>query len=144
MESIDLLANAMVGGTPHARALGIELVSVEPGHAVMRVPYRDDLVGDAETGVLAGGVLTVILDQACGLAASSARRAEGPSTATLDLRIDYVRAAIPGRTVIAEAHCYKNTASIAFVRAVAYEDSAEDPIATVQAAFAANPIPMAP
>lgn len=144
MESIDKLADAMVGGTPHARALGIELVSVTAGHAIMKVPYREDLVGDAETGVLAGGVLTVILDQACGLAASSARGAEGPSTATLDLRIDYMRPAIPGRAVIAEAHCYKSTPSIAFVRAVAYEDRAEDPIATVQAAFAANPIPITP
>ena len=41
--------------SPQARALGIELVSLEP-RVVLRIPYREDLVGDPETGVFAGGV----------------------------------------------------------------------------------------
>jgi acyl-coenzyme A thioesterase PaaI-like protein len=36
---------------------------------------------------------------------------------------------------MARAHCYKVTRSIAFVRAVAYEDDPEDPVATAQATF---------
>jgi acyl-coenzyme A thioesterase PaaI-like protein len=37
--------------------------------------------------------------------------------------------------VIGHAHCYKLTHSVAFVRAVAYEDDPADPIAAAQAAF---------
>jgi acyl-coenzyme A thioesterase PaaI-like protein len=55
--------------------------------------------------------------------------------ATLDLRIDYMRPAKPQRDVIGHAHCYKLTYSVAFVRAVAYEDDPADPIAAAQAAF---------
>lgn len=127
------IADRMVLETPQAVALGIELVSIEAGVGMMKVRYRDDLVGDPQTGVLAGGVITTLLDHVCGLAVSGAN---GGGSATLDLRIDYMRPAEPGRDVFARADCYKLTRAIAFVRAIAYEDSPDDPIATAQGAFA--------
>ncbi len=104
----------------------------------MAVPWRADLVGDPETGVIAGGVITTLLDQACGMAVSSLAVSQGrfSGLATLDLRIDYMRGAIPGREIKARAHCYKLTKAIGFVRATAFEDDESDPIATAQAAFA--------
>jgi len=127
-----MIADRMVRETPHAMALGIEIVSADPEAAVMKVGYRADLVGDPQTGVLAGGVITTVLDHVCGLAVGGQT---GGSSATLDLRIDYMRSAEPGRDVFARAHCYKLTRTIAFVRAIAYEDTPEDPIATAQGAF---------
>lgn len=127
----------MARGTPQSAALDIALVSVEPGLAVMKVPYRDDLVGDPATGVLAGGVITTLIDHVCGLAVASAA-GELHSTATLDLRIDYMRPAEPGRDIIARAHCYKLTHTIAFVRAAAFEDVEDNPVATAQGAFVLN------
>ena len=47
-------------------------------------------------------------------------------------------AAAPRAGVIAEAHCYKLTRSIAFVRAQAYDVDPADPMATAQAAFIIN------
>lgn len=141
-----------VFGTAQSQALGFELVSSEKGVGAMRVPFREDLVGDPEHGVIAGGVITTLLDQTCGLAirAAMTEKAEGASEAgrmgsmaTLDLRIDYMRPARPGAGVVGRAHCYKITRSIAFVRAVAFEDDPEDPIATAQAAFALTPGPRA-
>jgi len=128
----------MAEGTPQAAAIGIRFVSAEPGVAVMDVPYRKDLVGDPLTGVLAGGVVTTLLDHACGLAIVTAPgfAANAGRTATLDLRIDYMRAAEPGRTITARAHCYRLTRSIGFVRATAHDGDLDDPIATAQAAFA--------
>ena len=127
----------MIRFTPQARALGMEVTRIEPGRVWGRVPYRADLVGDPETGVIAGGVITTFLDTICGTAAVAAM--ENPTTvATIDLRIDYMRAAEPGRDVLAEAHCYKIGRSVAFVRAVAYETSADNPVAHVAAAFMVN------
>jgi uncharacterized protein (TIGR00369 family) len=128
-----MIADRMVRETPHAVALGIEVISADPAAAVMKVGYRADLVGDPQTGVLAGGVITTVLDHVCGLAVSGRN---GGGSATLDLRIDYMRSAEPGRDVFARAHCYKLTRTIGFVRAIAYEDTPEDPIATAQGAFA--------
>lgn len=136
-EALRETARHMVETVPQASALGFKLLSVEPGRGSILTPWREDLVGDPDTGVIAGGVVTALLDHVCGLAIiSTARDGTTPfSTATLDLRIDYMRAAAPRADVTASAHCYKLTRSIAFVRAHAYDADPEDPIATAQAAF---------
>lgn len=130
-------AQAIVQFTPHARALGVELTRIERARVWGRVPYRTDLVGDPETGVIAGGVITTLLDQICGTAAVAAM--DNPTTvATIDLRIDYMRPAEPGRDIMAEAHCYKLGRNVAFVRAVAYDDAPDNPVAHAATAFMVN------
>ena len=129
-----LIANTMNEGSPQARALGFQTLEIGEAVAILKVPYRPEIVGDPETGVIAGGVVTTLLDHASGQAVHAAL-AEWTSIATLDLRIDYMRPAQPGRDVLARAHCYKVTRSVAFVRAVAYEDDPDDPVAAAQAAF---------
>lgn len=118
--------------SPQNRALGTILVSIDP--LLLRVPYRAELVGDPDTGVIAGGVVTTVLDSACGWATAAALK-EPTSIATLDLRIDYMRPAAPGKDILATAHCYKLTRSVAFVRAIAYDVDSGDPVAAAQAAF---------
>lgn len=131
-------ARTMVGFTPQARALGIEVTRIERARAWGRVPYRPEFVGDPETGVIAGGVLTTFLDHICGTAAMASMK-ELSSVATIDLRIDYMRPAEPGRDILAEAHCYKIGRNVAFVRAVAFEDAPDNPIAHAASAFMVNP-----
>jgi uncharacterized protein (TIGR00369 family) len=123
--------------SPHSRALGFEFVSAEKALASLKLPFREDLVGDPDTGVIAGGAVTALLDHVCGHAVMMALDFATP-IATLDLRIDYMRAAEPGLGVVAEAHCYKVTRSIAFVRASAWDRDRADPLATAQAAFMIN------
>lgn len=124
----------MVAGTPYAHALGFKVIEVGPSRVTMMTPYRPDIIGDPETGVIAGGVITALLDHVCGAAVMAALD-ERQSIATLDLRIDYMRGAEPGRDIRAAAHCYKVTRSVAFVRAVAFEDTPENPVANATAAF---------
>jgi uncharacterized protein (TIGR00369 family) len=128
---------AMTRWTPQGRALGIEVTKLEGAKVWGRVPYKVELVGDPETGIIAGGVITTFLDQLSGMAAVLAMR-EPTTVATIDIRIDYMRGAKPGQDVLAEAHCYKIGKNVAFVRAVAYEQSADDPIAHAAAAFMLN------
>jgi len=92
------------------------------------------LVGDIDTGVVHGGAVTTLLDQACGLAAFTGFATLG-GLATLSLRIDYQRAAKPKETIIGMAECYKTTKHVAFLRAVAHDGDETDPIATAQATF---------
>ena len=138
LEFLRQIGQHMATTVPQAAALGFRFVSVDHARGVLEVPWREDLVGDPDTGVIAGGVVTSLLDHTCGLAITSAAGAALASTATLDLRIDYMRAAAPRAGVICEAHCYKLTRSIAFVRAQAWDADPADPIATAQAAFVIN------
>ena len=132
------LPDRMTLFVPHAAALGMTLVSLEKGRGVMRVAWRPDLVGDPDTDVIASGVVTALIDHTCGLAINSAAEAPMP-IATLDLRIDYLRAAGPRLGITAEAHGYKLTRSVGFVRAQAWDVESGDPVATAQAAFMLNP-----
>lgn len=113
---------------PHNRALGMTVVAIEDALAVFELPYDAKLVGNPDTGVIHGGAITALLDGASG-AAVFAAMTEFVAIATLDLRIDYLRPAEVGRTVMCRANCYKRTRNVAFTRAVAYHDSPDDPIA---------------
>jgi uncharacterized protein (TIGR00369 family) len=134
LEQMRQMASAMNGGSPQAQALGLETIGFDETGATMRLPYRPEIVGDRETGVVAGGAVTTLLDHVCGQAVHTALKAF-TTIATLDLRIDYMRPAEPGMDIFAKAHCYKATRSVAFVRAVAYDRDPDDPVAAVQAAF---------
>lgn len=119
---------------PHNRALGLKVISARRGFASMRLEWREELVGNPETGVLAGGPLTAMLDGCCGMSVATMLKEPAPF-ATLDLRIDYVRPATPGQAVIAEAECYRITRSVAFTRAFAHHGDAKDPIAAATGTF---------
>lgn len=132
----------LAGGAAHTQALGFRLESVEGEIVRLRTPWREDLVGDPDTGVLAGGLVTTMLDHVGGLATWVALGGF-QNIATLDLRVDYMRAALPKADLIAEAHCYRVTRNIAFVRAWAFEagpdggphDGSGDPVAAAQSAY---------
>jgi uncharacterized protein (TIGR00369 family) len=113
---------------------GLRLDRVAPGESWSSLPYRPVFVGDTETGVLHGGVVTAMLDESCGMAVQLALDGTR-AIATLDLRIDYQKPATPGLDIRAHAVCYRVTRSIAFVRATAYQDSEDDPVATATACF---------
>jgi uncharacterized protein (TIGR00369 family) len=130
---LDLLPQ-LAGAPPHPHALGFSLVGVEGDVVTLSCPYREDLVGDPDTGVLAGGVVTALLDHACGMSVWVAAQ-RFTVIATLDLRIDYMRSAKPGLPLLARARCYKLTRSIAFVRAWAYDEDPDDPVAAAQSSF---------
>jgi uncharacterized protein (TIGR00369 family) len=111
---------------PHGAALGLHGIDCGPGWAILELPWNAGLVGDPDTGVLFGGAVTTLIDQTCGM--SVFMTLPTPTRiATLDLRIDYLRPAAPGRALRARAECYRLARHVAFVRADAYhqEDGAE-------------------
>lgn len=120
---------------PHNEALGIRFVSSTDGRVVLALPYDKKLVGNPVTGVLHGGAITAVLDAACGMAVLAKIREPMP-VATLDLRIDYLKPATPGKEVHARADCFKVTRSIAFVRCEAYHEGSEaDTVAVANGTF---------
>ena len=89
-------ARQFIEAIPHSRALGMTFESLGDGVAVLSMPYDPRFVGDPATGVIHGGAVSALMDTASGAAVISHPAMPGV-TATLDLRIDYMRPATPGQ-----------------------------------------------
>ena len=128
------MARQFIEAIPYSRELGMLLDHLGDGVAVISMPYDEKLVGNPETGVIAGGAVSALLDTCCGAAVMS-HPANPSVTATIDLRIDYMRAATPGQRIKTRAECYHVTRSVAFVRATAFDQDDTQPVATATGAF---------
>jgi uncharacterized protein (TIGR00369 family) len=128
------LNRKFVARTPHMREIGARITAVAPSRGSMTLAARPEWVGDPLRGQLHPGALTVLADSACGLAVGAALKERAPY-ATLDLRMDYLRAAGPEADLHCDAHCFGLTRNVAFVRGEVYQADREQPIAMAQASF---------
>jgi uncharacterized protein (TIGR00369 family) len=125
---------------PHARECGMVVDALDQAGARASMPYRDAWLGDTERGVYHTGVITTLVDTVSGLAAvAGAGRFE--TIATLDLRMDFLRPARQGQGLHVHATCYRLTPSIAFVRATAWQDYEDEPVAVSQSTFMRGAVP---
>ena len=118
----------------HGKALGLEYRGSGPNWMELCLPWREELVGVPETGVLASGAIVSLIDTASGGSVWMTLGYFKPIV-TLDLRLDYMRPATRGETVIARCECVKVTRQIAFIRGVAHGGDPERPIAHSAATF---------
>ena len=127
-------ASQFIQALPHSVALGMELEDLDAGTAVIGMPYDAKLVGDPRTGVVHGGAVSALMDTTCGAAVMS-HPSNPAGTATMDLRIEYLRAATPGQRITTTATCYHVTRSVAFVRATATDADTDNPVAMATGTF---------
>lgn len=94
--------------TPVAATLGLELVSLAPHEAVLRLPHRDGLTNG--NGVIHGGILASLADSAIAFALATAFDGK-MGFATSDLTIHYLRRA--RGEVLARARIVRRGATVA-------------------------------
>ena len=128
-----------IGG--HGGRLGLVYHAHGDDWVELALPYDPALIGDPTSGVIASGPILTMMDMATSLAAWRAGGAFKPH-ATLDLRIDYLRAATPGKTVFGRGECYRITRSISFVRGTAHDGDPNDPLAHVAGTFMSTGVPV--
>lgn len=121
----------------HGGALGIDYRDHGEDWAELILPYDERLIGMPESGIIASGPIISLMDMATSLAIWI-RLGRFRPQATLDLRIDYLRPAVPGRTIVGRGECYHATKSVGFVRGLAHDGDAADPVAHVTGTFMAT------
>ena len=122
----------------HGRALGLEFRAAGDNWVELALPWREQLVGVPETGMLASGAIVSLLDTCGGTAVWRALGRFQPSV-TIDLRLDYLRPALMGETVIARCTCDKLTRQIAFVSGIAHTGDETRPVARAVGTFMLTP-----
>jgi uncharacterized protein (TIGR00369 family) len=122
----------------HGRALGIDYRRSAENWVELALPLREELVGMPETGVLASGAIVSLLDT-CGGSSVWIALGHFQPIVTIDLRLDYLRPAVKGETVIARCECYKLTRQVAFVRGTAHGGDPARPIAQATGTFMLRP-----
>ena len=121
-----------VGG--HGGRLGLRYAAHGADWVELALPYDPAQIGDPASGVIASGPILTMMDMATSMAIW-AKLGAFRAQATLDLRIDYLRPATPGKTVIGHGECYRITRSIAFIRGQAHDGDAADPLAHVAGTY---------
>ena len=131
---LDALRDNFTRVIPFSHDCGMVIDRIDAQGADASMPYRPEWLGDTERGLVHTGVITALVDTISGLAALAAAGRFEPMP-TLDLRMDYLRPAVPGKALHCRAECYRLTRSIAFVRARAWQDDPDQPVAVSQSTF---------
>ncbi len=126
---VDTLASRAHGGL-----IGLRYVGHGEDWAELAIDYHEKLIGDEATGVLASGPILALMDMATSMSIWI-RQKRFRAQATLDLRVDYIRPATPGKAVIGRGECYRITRSVAFIRGQAHDGDPADPIAHVAGTY---------
>jgi uncharacterized protein (TIGR00369 family) len=124
-----------IESVPHYRALKLRAIERRAGYLCYDMPYDESLIGDPATGEIHEFAIATLIDAVCATAIQT-RLDKTRRTATLDLRLDFLRRGRAGTTVRCEAECLRLDADTATVRAIAHEGDASDPLAIATGSFA--------
>ena len=84
---------AMLTRGPYHQWLGLKVVAVQPDGIELKATWREEWVVNKERGYTHGGILAALIDLAADWAMV---KQTGRGVPTIDLRVDYHRAAMPG------------------------------------------------
>ena len=103
---------------PFNKLLEMKVEECSEGFARIRIPFRDELVGDTRRPALHGGVISAVID-ACGGLAVWTRFEIEDLIATVDLRTDYLRPG-PDCDICAESKVVRMGNRVSVVHTIIY------------------------
>ena len=122
------LATQFMAGAGHNGFLGSRYADHGDDWVELTLDWREDLIGDPSSGVLASSVVISLLDSACSLSIWT-KLGEFRPQVTMDLRLDYLRPSPRGEPLFGRGICYHLTHSIGFVRGIAHNGDPDHPLA---------------
>lgn len=112
--------------------LGIQVEQLDREAVRLRLPFREGLIQGG--GVVAGGVLATLLDEAMAHAVLVRLDMEGGErTATVDMNVSFLAAVKHGTDLAAEARVVKDGSRVFFTEGTVF--AGEKPVAKASASF---------
>lgn len=124
---------AMLDAIPYARYMGLSMQR-DGADVILRMPFREDLVGNARLRAVHGGALGALLEFAaiCQLIAVADVLA---FPKIVNITAEYLRTAQSELDTFARATVTRHGRRVANVRAIAYQADASRPVAAANAHF---------
>jgi uncharacterized protein (TIGR00369 family) len=137
------LVQLMEERIPFNKHMGLKAVALSAGHAVLRLPWANHLIGDPMRPAVHGGVFSMLADTAGGAACFSLLDKPTDRVSTVDLRIDYLRPGVTGGDIFCVADVVRMGNRVAVARMGIYcgtlpepgTPERDQPIATGQAVY---------
>jgi uncharacterized protein (TIGR00369 family) len=119
---------------PFNRHLGFTVEEAKEGYVRVRIPFREEFIGDPRRPALHGGILSAVIDAAGGLAVWT-RFEVTDRISTVDMRVDYLRPG-PAQDIVAESQVMRMGNRVSVVNTVVYTDGDPDtPLAEGRAVY---------
>jgi uncharacterized protein (TIGR00369 family) len=128
------VALQFMGRWGHGGHIGLHYAGHGDDWVELSLDWREELVGDPETGVLASAVIISLMDVATSMSVWTKLGKFRPHV-TMDLRVDYLRPSPKGEKVFGRGICYHLTHSVGFVRGLAHNGNIDEPLAHVTGTF---------
>lgn len=128
------MVNRLMGKIGHGGFLDMEYVGHGDDWVELAIDWREDLVADPDSGILASAVIISLIDNATSMSIWTKLGQFRPQ-ATMDLRVDYLRPSPSGARVYGRGICYHLTHKIGFVRGIAHNGNPDDPLAQASGTF---------
>lgn len=119
--------NRFMSLIPHCKQLNMLVESVTATQLVLSIEGEERFVGNTQEGLIHGGVLSVLMDSACGSAAVIALP-QPEVCPTVDLRMDHYRAAQVGKKIYCRAEVTHLARQIVFTEGLIWQEE-DKPIA---------------
>jgi len=129
-----LLKHAIENMMPANKILGLNIVEVTVGSVHIHVPFKEEFIGDFLQGRWHGGILAAIADTAGGIAGATTLHSDKDRLNTVDMRIDYLHAAIK-TDIYAKARIIKNGKTIIKVDVALFQNEKEEPVALARCVY---------
>ena len=110
--------DALIRSAPYHRWLGITLQALTDGEIVILMPWREEFVAEPRIRYTHGGLLMTLIDLAADFAVAAKL---GRGVPTVDLRVDFHRAAMPG-PLLARATVIKLGGTLATAEARVFDE----------------------
>ena len=91
--SKEFIKHAIEVGIPLHKFLGIELLEIKKGFVKVRVPFKEEVIGDPRKRRWHGGIIATVMDSVGGIAGGTHLTSFEDKLSTIDLRIDYLKGA---------------------------------------------------
>ncbi|ESU18433.1 hypothetical protein FCR2A7T_29560 [Flavobacterium cauense R2A-7] len=131
----ELIKNAIENYMPANKIFGLKIMEIKPGFTYIHVPFKEYFVGDFLQKRWHGGILASIADTTGGVAGVTCLQSPKDKLNTIDMRIDYLHAAIAHEDIYAKAKVIKNGKTIIKVDIQLFQDQNSEPIAVARCVY---------